>query len=192
MIPPVITVVDFETTRPSRDTLSEPWQVGIIQLRNGVPDPSSKWFSYLRVRGKPTFSGVTPTRAELCQMEQSLTLPELLPTLLRHYLCYPLAAHHAAVERNILRHAAPLHDFGVWIDTLELAKQHLPGLHSYALCDLCRQLGLQGPLQSLCPGLAPHNALYDACACALLLQFLQNSYSAITRYLYSAQQLHLF
>jgi DNA polymerase III epsilon subunit-like protein len=188
VIPPVIAVVDFETTRPPRGGVAEPWQVGVILLRDGVPDPESKWFSYLRVSGRARFSGVLPTRAELEKMEHSPAFADIFPELMTRYLHHPLAAHHAAVERNILRRAAPLHDFSGWLDTLELAKRHLPGLPSYALADLCALLGLEEHLRVLCPGLAPHNALYDACACGLLLHYLQTGYSAISLHMREAHE----
>lgn len=69
---------------------------------------------------------------------------------------------------------APMHRLGPWIDTLALTRYAYPSLKSKALDDVLAALGLTARAQSLCPGLAPHDALYDAVACALLLEHFLN------------------
>ncbi len=108
----------------------------------------------------------------------------------------PLAAHHAPVERGLLRRvwpvpspvpdfvapdpaAAPrLSDWGPWIDTRRLYENLRPGCPSYQLLDLVRAFSLEAELAALaaqhCPARRrqPHCALYDALAAALLLAAL--------------------
>ena len=56
-----------------------------------------------------------------------------------------------------------------WVDTLPLARKIYPTLPSFALEDLVPALGLQAELARCVPNRAPHDAYYDAVACALLL-----------------------
>ena len=67
---------------------------------------------------------------------------------------------------------APMHRFGVWIDTLKIARKAWPGCASYALDDLVVTLNLKPRIDGLCPGRAAHDALYDAVASAMLLEHL--------------------
>ena len=53
-----------------------------------------------------------------------------------------------------------------------LARLAWPDAPSGALETLIPYLGLQPQLEALMPGRAPHDALYDATACALLLLHL--------------------
>ena len=82
----------------------------------------------------------------------------------------PLVAHNVGTERKFLRRAAPLHEFGPWIDTLKLARRVRPDLAGHALADVCRALGLAPRLRELCPGRDWHDALFDAFASALVLE----------------------
>jgi len=105
----------------------------------------------------------------------------------------PLAAHHAPVERALLRRAWPVPsaapdfsapdpasarrvaDWGPWIDTRRLYERLFPGLPGYQLMELVRACALENELTALaalhCPARRrrPHCALYDALAAALLL-----------------------
>ena len=83
-----------------------------------------------------------------------------------------MAAHNAATERKYLQQAFPLHRCGPWIDTLKLARIAYPRLPSHALEDLATALRLTGQVQAACPGREPHDAVYDAVACAVLLVHL--------------------
>ena len=50
------------------------------------------------------------------------TLPELWAELQPWWCGGPLVAHNVSTERGIVRHAAPMHTIGPWIDTLTLAR----------------------------------------------------------------------
>lgn len=83
-----------------------------------------------------------------------------------------MAAHNAASERRVIAQAAPLHRPRAWIDTLKLARVAYPNRASHTLTDLVEGLGLRPEVQRLCPGRAPHDALYDAVGCGVLLLHL--------------------
>jgi DNA polymerase-3 subunit epsilon len=108
----------------------------------------------------------------------------------------PLAAHHAPVERALLRRAWPVPsaapdfsapdpasarrvaDWGPWIDTRRLYERLRPGQPGYQLMELVRAGMLENELAALaaahCPPRRrrPHCALFDALAAALLLAAL--------------------
>jgi DNA polymerase-3 subunit epsilon len=109
----------------------------------------------------------------------------------------PFAAHHAPVERNLLRHtwaippASPdfaaanpataprLADWGPWLDTRRIYEHLYPGLPNYQLIDLIKTFTLADELSALaavhCAASRrrPHCALFDALAAALLLSRLR-------------------
>ncbi len=114
----------------------------------------------------------------------------------------PLAAHHAPVERSLLRRTWPVPpaspdysasdpaaarrvaDWGPWIDTRRLYEQLQPGRSNYQLMELVRDFALSTELAALAtlhcpPGRnRPHCALYDALAAGLLLVRLPEYASA--------------
>jgi DNA polymerase-3 subunit epsilon len=105
----------------------------------------------------------------------------------------PFAAHHAPVERALLRRvwpippaspdfsaadsaAAPrLADWGPWLDTRRIYEHLYPKLSNYQLMDLIAAFKLNDELAVLAEQYCaarrrrPHCALYDALAAALLL-----------------------
>lgn len=169
-----ITALDFETTGAVRGWPIEPWQVGLARLRGGRVAAAETYETLLRVAPERPFNPYAPgrharLRAQLARAPEWSTLwPELAPWL----LSAPLAAHNIGTEKAILTRAAPLHRRGPWIDTLRLTRRAFPRLASAALEEVVPALGLQARLAALCPGRAPHDALYDAVACAVLLEYL--------------------
>ena len=168
----VITVLDFETTGAVRGWPVEPWQVGMVRLRHGCVVAEERCESLLRVSADRPFNPHTPGRhARLrTQLAQAPDLPSLWPELAPWVSGVPLVAHNIGTERSLLERAAPLHRFGPWIDTLRLTRQAYPQLPSGALEDVVAALKLQSRLEALMAGRAPHDALYDAFACALVLE----------------------
>ena len=168
----VITVLDFETTGAVRGWPVEPWQVGMVRLRHGCVAVEDRLESLLRVSGDRPFNPRAPGRHARLRHElaQAPDLPSLWPELACWVTGVPLAAHNVGTERGVLERAAPLHCFGPWIDTLRLTRRAYPQLASCALEDVVAALQLQPRLDALIAGRAPHDALYDAVACALLLE----------------------
>lgn len=164
--------IDFETTGAVPGFPNEPWQVGAVSVPADGPIVRDSCFeSLLRVSPDRPFNRWAPGRhAKLrAELAEAPLLPDLWPGL-APLLAGPVAAHNAGTERSLLQAAAPLHVPGPWIDTLALARRAWPAAPSHALEDLVPALGLRPRLEALLPGRAPHDALYDAAACALLLR----------------------
>ncbi|MDO5462056.1 MAG: 3'-5' exonuclease [bacterium] len=169
------TALDFETTGTTRGYKSLPWQLGAIQFRIGEPLSDAPLFDTLiGVPPEHPFSKHAPG-THLEQRSAILAAPPfhtLWPALHQALSQTLPTAHNCATERNLLLHFAPMTRYPHWVDTLPLTRRIYPGLSSYALEDLIPQLGLQAQLSAYFPHRAPHDATYDAYACALLLQHL--------------------
>lgn len=168
-----IRVIDFETTGSVKGYPVEPWQIGVVELINGQVNPEPILDSLLQIDERP-FNNRAPGRHAQLRHELATapTPAELWPHLADALSGYPLAAHNVGTERTVLNTIAPLHQLGPWIDTLALARYAYPDLETRALEHLIVQLGLASRLTILCPNRAPHDALYDAYASALLLEHL--------------------
>lgn len=176
----IVTAVDFETTKAVPRRPAQPWQIGIAQLSENGVIPGSLWHSYLRISKDDKFHpNHTPDSIQQSALATAPSFHELLPGLIRGPLAQPLAAHNGAVERTILRRAAPAHDFSITFDTLQMARRCYPALPSYALDDLVSVLGIGQELSRLCPGLEPHHAMRDAAACALLLHRMHRDFRVL-------------
>jgi DNA polymerase III epsilon subunit-like protein len=163
-------VIDFETTGAVTGWPVEPWQVGVVTVCAGRVEPAG-YESLLRVAEDRPFNPRAPGRHGRlrARLARAPSLPDLWPRLGPVLLAGPLAGHQVGTERSMLARAAPLHRFGPWVDTLRLVRRAYPRLASAALEDAVAALELEAPLERLCPGRAPHDALRDAFACALLL-----------------------
>ena len=168
-----IVVIDFETTGRVGRLASEPWQIGMVSLVGGRLAADVMFDSFLRIGDRP-FNPYAPGRhAQIrAQLRSAPTLPELWPQLSHWVQGRPLGAHNVATERKILREAFPLHVMGPWIDTLKLVRIAYPGLANHKLGDIIQDLDMAKQVGCLCPGRSLHDALYDAVACAVLLEHL--------------------
>jgi len=165
-----LTVIDFETTGSVAGWPVEPWQLGLVEVSEGRLT-ARRFDSLLRVAPQRPFNPHAPGRHGRLRraLGEAPTLPELWPQLTPWLLGRALVAHNIGTERGLLQRAAPLHQPGPWVDTLRLTRHCYPRLASAALEDLTAELGLRPALRAALPGRAPHDALYDATACALLL-----------------------
>ncbi|MBC8207470.1 MAG: 3'-5' exonuclease [Kiritimatiellales bacterium] len=168
-----LTVLDFETTGsvPGFDT--EPWQIGAVLLRNGQVT-SETFESLICVDANRPFNAYAPGDHHK-RRDEIATAPgvsKVWKNLEGWVTARPLVAHNAAVEKKFLRQMAPMHRFGPWVDTLKLARQAWPDVPSHKLEDLIHGLGLISRVRNGCPVGRPHDALYDAVACAVLLEHL--------------------
>ncbi|MDZ8119964.1 3'-5' exonuclease [Pontiella sp. NLcol2] len=169
-----ITVLDYETTGSVRGFPTEPWQLGMVTLEAGKLDPDSMFESWLKVDADRPFNPHAPGRhARLrAELAEAPTPQELWPSVKARLTDFPLCAHNVGTEKKFTRQMAPMHRFGLWIDTLRIARKAWPGCTSYALDDLIVLLDLKPEIDALCVGREAHDALYDAVASAKLLEYL--------------------
>jgi len=167
----ILTVLDFESTGAVRGLPEEPWQIGMVEMKEGRVTGTFHE-SYLRIAPGRAFNPYAPGRhAELREtLAAAPVMAELWPAWRPWLEGRPLVAHNIGTEKKFLRRAAPMHTLGPWIDTLKLARYARPDLESHALAEVCGALDLIPRLNDLCPGRAWHDALYDAFACALVLE----------------------
>ena len=169
-----VTVLDYESTGSVAGYANEPWQVGMVSLKAGKVEVESMFESLLRVDANRPFNPHAPGRHGMLREEiaHAPTPQELWPKVMRRLTEYPLCAHNVATEKKFTRAMAPMHQFGVWIDSLQIARKVWLGCSSYALGDLIALLGLKQRVEALCSGREAHDALYDAVASAMLLEHL--------------------
>lgn len=169
----IITAIDFEGTGAVKGWPDEPWQIGLISLREGRIAPESAFESLLRIGERP-FNRYAPGRHAECReaMKTAPTLPTLWPSLAPRLEGVVLAAHNAATETRYLSGAFPLHPPAIALDTLKIARLVYPGLREYSLQALLERLRLTDRVRALEPDREPHDALYDAIGSAALLEHI--------------------
>lgn len=168
------TVLDFETTGTVPGWPLEPWQMGLVRMHNGCVVAESGVEYFFHIAPERPFNPQAPGRhARLRDLLSTAPdpldcWPQLAPLLLGH----PLVAHNIGTERTILTQLAPLHRLGPWVDTLQLVRHAYPALPSKSLEEVLAALNLTPRVAELCSERAAHDALYDAFACAVLLEHL--------------------
>jgi DNA polymerase III epsilon subunit-like protein len=169
-----LTVLDFETTGsvPGFDT--EPWQVGAVRLVNGRVDATRTFDRLIRVDINRPFNAYAPGKHH--KLREKIAAAETVSKVWKNLEGWvtggPLVAHNIATEKKFLRQMAPMHRFGPWVDTLTLSRQAWPEAPSHTLEALTGGLGLERRIREICPDGEAHDALYDAVACAVLLEYL--------------------
>jgi DNA polymerase-3 subunit epsilon len=163
--------IDFESAGTAPGLTDEPVQIAWARMNGMEIDPASFFSSYLRVERPITWAARKVHGITSEHIADAPALTELWPRLKRSLHGHALIAHGSGTERRFLR-AFPFHGFGPWIDTVSLARAAFPTLPDYSLGPLLEYLELVPELDSLCPGLHWHHALYDAVACLVFLRFL--------------------
>ena len=166
-----LVAVDFESTGSVPGYPDEPWQIGLVAVIQGQPDPAGLYETYIRVASDRPFNPCAPGNWRKIRetIADAKSLPDLLPALGNQLLGLPLIAHNASTEKKFFRKHWPLHRPGPWIDTLKLSRMAFPGLPSYELGEVIKHAGLETEIKSLVPDRTVHDALYDAAACAVLV-----------------------
>jgi len=169
-----LTVLDFETTGsvPGFDT--EPWQIGAVVLENGRVALDQTFDSLIRVDANRPFNAYAPGdhHKRRDEIAAAPAVSNVWKNMEGWMTGRPLVAHNISVEKKFLRKMAPMHRFGPWVDTLKLARQAWPDAPTHKLEDLIAGLSLTDRVRECCPSGEPHDALYDAVACAVLLEHL--------------------
>ena len=165
--------IDFESTGHREGNGDEPIQIGIALMSEFQIDKNSFFTSYIKPKNDHQITkrsqNVHHIKTE--NLKESPFLYELWPKINNLLRKRVVVAHGAGTEKRFLR-AFPMHGFDIWIDTLQLAKKILPDSTDYSLGALIEDVDVKDDLQSVCPELSWHDALYDAVANLFLLKEL--------------------
>lgn len=163
--------LDFESAGERPNEAGIPIQIGIASMLDFSLLPDSFYRSYLRAARPVTWSAQQIHGISDADLKDAPELLSLWPEIRRRLEGRCIVAHGAGTEKRYLR-AFPLHGFGPWVDTLTLSRKILPGLASYALSDLARELSLEEEARAMLVDFQWHEALSDALASLLLLRKL--------------------
>jgi DNA polymerase-3 subunit epsilon len=84
-------------------------------------------------------------------------------------------AHAKGTEKRFLR-VYPGNPFDPWVDTLLLARAAMPAQKKHSLGALCEEIGVAGRVKELVPDRDWHDALFDAVASLVLLEWMIREY----------------
>lgn len=167
--------IDFESAGAMRGENDVPVQIGMALLEpGGKIDPSHFVRQYIRAERPIAWSARKVHGIADEDIADAPPLMSLWPDVSARLANRCVVAHSAGTEKRFLR-AFPLHGFGPWIDTLKLSHAAWPDSPSHSLGQLTKAAGLVDELDSLCPGLRWHDALYDSVASLLILRHLIES-----------------
>jgi DNA polymerase-3 subunit epsilon len=166
-----VAALDFESAGERPDEAGVPIQIGIAAMERLEPKEGLFFRSYLNPGRPVTWAARKIHGIGDDDLEGAPSLLSLWPEIKGRLAGRWIAAHGSGTEKRFLR-AFPAHGFGPWVDTLTLSRKILPGRTSYALADLCGELGVESEAAALLPGFRWHEALSDAVASLLLLRRL--------------------
>jgi len=161
--------IDFESAGAERGATDVPVQVGVALMEGGEILTEHHFVSYLGTDRPIRWSAQRVHGISTADLVGAPELRQLWPRLKGLLDGRAVVAHGAGTERRFLR-AFPLHGFGPWVDTLQVARCLLPGQPKYSLGALVDALGKTAETDTLCPDKSWHDALYDATASLVLLQ----------------------
>ncbi|MDP3849956.1 MAG: exonuclease domain-containing protein [Luteolibacter sp.] len=169
------TAIDFESAGAARGMTDSPVQVGLASW-SADSGHGDAFVSYLFTDQPVQWSarkvhGIGPEH-----LADAPSLLSLWPDLKRRLSGAVVVAHGKGTEKRFLR-AFPGHGFGPWIDTLLLARAAWPELPQHSLGALCERHGLTVAIKALVPGKSWHDALFDAAASLVLLEYLLDSHA---------------
>jgi len=167
----VFAALDFESAGDAPGLTDAPVQAGIALMHGAEISAGSFFRTYINPRRAVTWAAQKVHGITAAHLSEAPDLPALWPEFRDRLQGRIVVAHGAGTEKRFLR-AFPMHGFGPWLDTLTLARRAWPGLADYSLEGLAAALGLRAELDTLCPGLTFHDALYDAAGSLLVLRSL--------------------
>ena len=85
-------------------------------------------------------------------------------------------AHAKGTEKKFLR-KFPGNPFGPWVDTLSLSRAAVPNARKHSLGLFCEEVGVADQVRELVPERSWHDALFDAVASLVLLEWAVKRYA---------------
>lgn len=170
--------IDFESAGATRGGTDTPVQVGMA-VWSMAGGHHEAFVSYIHTDQPILWSaqkvhGITPA-----DLRGAPTLSALWPEFRSRLAGAAVVAHGKGTEKRFLR-AFPGHGFGPWIDTLWIARAAWPDLPDHSLSALCEYLDLTPAVRALAPTRTWHDALFDAAASLVLLEYLCRAYDIAT------------
>lgn len=162
--------IDFESAGAQRGKTDVPVQVGMSSWSplNGHSNP---FVSFIRADRPITWAASKVHGISTNDLADAPTLPLLWPKIKATLSGKIVVAHGHGTEKRYLR-TFPGHGFGPWVDTLLLARAAWPELKSHKLGYLCDHFALTKKINDLVADKTWHDALYDATASLVLLEYI--------------------
>lgn len=164
--------IDFEFAGLSGTLGETPVQIGIASMDSNLDLTRSQAFdSLIHFEGKSDRHAQRVHRIPPEALRTAPSFESLWPSILDRLEGRIPVAHNCSSERRILA-KFPLHDFNLWVDTLELARKVYPKIRGHQLENLIFTFDLEDELRALCPNRNYHDALFDSWAALLFLKRL--------------------
>lgn len=162
--------IDFESAGDLPGFTDVPVQIGMAWLGPDptCPTPQNLFRSYLKTERPVTWQASRVHGIRTGDLMNAPALTDLWPAVNDRLTGRVIVAHQSSTEKRFLRHF-PLHPFGPWVDTLDIARKLYPGLGDYSLSGLCEDFGVTESVRVLCPDWNFHDACFDAVASLALL-----------------------
>ncbi len=161
--------LDFESAGVRPGSTDEVVQIGVATCTGLDFSTLSTFRTYVQPEGKVCWEASRLHGIDAGTVAGAPRLFDLWPEIQQRLSGRVLVAHSAATERRHLRNF-PFHGFGPWVDTLALARAVWPTAASHKLGPLVEMADLGDDLRRHAPGLAWHDALFDALASLALLR----------------------
>lgn len=170
----IFAAIDFESAGAERGKTDVPVQVGMASwsLQTGHQE---HFTSFIKTDRKITWSAQKVHGISSDDLCHAPPLMQLWPNIKATLSGRIVVAHGHGTEKRYLN-AFPAHGFGPWVDTLQLSRAAWPELKSHALGDLCDHWQLTFRVSQLVESKTWHDALYDATASLVILEYLIQQY----------------
>lgn len=167
--------IDFEGSGAQRGKEDWPVQIGMAKwsLEAGYGD---FFVSFLECEGEVDWYAKKIHGIDEAKLEGAPSLLSLWPEVNGRLGDGAVPVAHAkGTEKRFLR-KFPGNPFDPWVDTLLLARAALPDSRKHSLGTFCEDVGLADKVRGLVPGRDWHDALFDAVASLVLLEWIVKRY----------------
>ena len=164
------TAIDFESAGTASGKTDAPIQIGTTtwSINDGISDT---WVSYIATDKPITWAAQKVHGISKDDLKNAPKFMQLWPDIKKRLADKAVVAHGHGTEKRFLK-AFPGHQFGPWIDTLQLSRAAFPELASHSLGSVCEELQLTEQIKAIVEGKHWHDALFDAVASVILLKHI--------------------
>ena len=173
------TAIDFESAGSASGKTDAPIQIGTTSWNSeqGITDT---WMSYIHTDRDITWAAQKVHGISKDDLVEAPKMYLLWPEVKKRLANCAVVAHGHGTEKRFLR-AFPGHGFGPWIDTLHLSRKIWPDLESHSLGSVCEHCNIVEKIKDVVPDKSWHDALFDAAASMILLEFIIQDHELTTR-----------